>query len=81
MPTVHQAVRQALRADNPASLSALAREAGLSPVLLHYFRTDQRVATPAAARRLAAALHRWARRCGRGARRLTLALATPRRRP
>jgi len=48
----------------PASMRALAREAGVSPKLLRMIRDGERRLTPDTRDALAGALRRWEARCG-----------------
>lgn len=59
-------VRKAIRA-NPASMRALAREAGISHALLLRILTNERAVTRDVAERLAAALDRWGSDCTQAA--------------
>lgn len=60
---VQAALRQALDA-NPASMRALAREAGVSPKLLRMLRDGDRRLTPDVRAKLVEALRTWETDCG-----------------
>jgi hypothetical protein len=64
--TLDPAVRRAIR-NAPCSIRALARETGVSHVMLAGIVTGRERATPRVAREVARALDRWAARCAQDA--------------
>lgn len=66
--------------DAPCSVRALARETGIVHTILAKIRTGEIGASPDVARRIAGALHRWERRCGKGADGIRAALRKAQRR-
>ena len=78
MTLLSDAVRTAIT-DAPCSLRALAREAGVPHSTLSHLLQGEREATPEVAKKVAAALERWARSCARAARRIRRILDTARR--
>jgi len=74
MSSLTSALRRVLHHDNPATLSALARAAGVSGMLLSYVRRGEVNPSPETARKIARALATWERLCRRGRERIGRAL-------
>jgi lambda repressor-like predicted transcriptional regulator len=71
--TLDTALRRAIR-NAPSSIRELAKEAGVSHVVLWAIVRGRERATPRVARLVASALERWGRRCATDAARVRMAL-------
>ncbi len=69
-----RAVREALRWDSPATLAAMAKRVGCSPIHLTYIKSGSRPVSERLAKAMVKALTEWSRTCQRGAARIVQAL-------
>jgi hypothetical protein len=69
-----RAVREALRWDSPATLAAMAKRLGCSPIHLTYIKSGSRPVSERLAKMMAKVLKEMGRTCERGAGRIAQAL-------